>query len=48
MQHLVHGNLEALTQASLIFILAIAIILLNLLVIATFLNFRGEWRLIMR
>lgn len=38
-----HGSLEALTQASFIFILAIAIILLNLLVIATFINFRGEW-----
>jgi hypothetical protein len=42
MQHLVHGNLEALTQASFIFILAIGLVLLNLLVIATFINFRGE------
>lgn len=42
MQHLVNGNLEALTQASFIFILAIAIIILNLLVIATFINFRGN------
>lgn len=43
MQHLAHGNLEALTQASFIFILGIAIVLLNLLVIATFINFRGEF-----
>lgn len=42
MQQLTNGNVEALTQASLIFILAIAIIILNLLVIATFLNFRGK------
>lgn len=43
MQHLVNGsNLEALTQASFIFILAIAIVISNLLVIATFINFRGE------
>lgn len=42
MQHLVNGNLEALTQASFICILAIAIIILNLLVIATFINFRGK------
>lgn len=42
MQHLAHGNLEALTQASLIFVLAIGLVILNLLVIATFVNFRGE------
>lgn len=42
MQHLAHGNLEALTQASFIFILAIFLVLLNLIVIATFINFRGK------
>lgn len=46
MQHLTNGNLEALTQASFIFILAITIILLNLLVIATFINFRGPQEVI--
>lgn len=42
MQHLAHGNLEALTQASFIFVLAIFLVLLNLIVIATFINFRGK------
>jgi hypothetical protein len=42
MQQLVHGNLEALTQASFIFILAIALVLFNFIVVATFINFRGE------
>jgi hypothetical protein len=42
MQQLVHGNLEALTQASFIFILAIALVLSNFLIVATLINFRGE------
>jgi dopamine/ecdysteroid receptor len=44
MQHLFNDNIEALTQASLIFILGVAIILSNLLVIASFINFRGEFK----
>lgn len=35
-------SLEALMQASLIFVVAVAIILSNLLIIATYLNFRGK------
>lgn len=35
-------SLEALMQASLIFVVAVAIILSNLLIIVTYLNFRGE------
>lgn len=42
MQHLFNENIEALTQASLIFVLGVVIILTNLIVIATFINFRGE------
>jgi hypothetical protein len=34
-------RLEGLTQAGIIFIMAIAIIVTNILIIATFLNFRG-------
>ncbi|CAG9799997.1 unnamed protein product [Chironomus riparius] len=46
MQHLFNENLEALTQASLIFILGVIIILSNLIVIATFINFRGPQEVI--
>lgn len=35
-------SLEALMQASFIFVVGVAIILSNLLIIATYLNFRGE------
>ena len=35
-------SLEALMQAGLIFVVGVAIILSNLLIIATYLNFRGE------
>jgi hypothetical protein len=35
-------SLEALMQSSLIFVVAVAIILSNLLIIATYLNFRGK------
>ena len=35
-------NLEALTQGAIITILAIAIVLSNLLIIATYLNFKGK------
>ncbi|KAG5679214.1 hypothetical protein PVAND_008799 [Polypedilum vanderplanki] len=46
MQHLFNENIEALTQASLIFILGVVIILSNLIVIATFINFRGPQEVI--
>lgn len=36
-------SLEALMQAGFIFVLGVAIILSNLLIIATYLNFRGEY-----
>lgn len=36
-------NLEALTQAAIITILAIAIVLSNLLIIATYINFKGKF-----
>lgn len=35
-------SLEALMQASLIFVVAVAIIVSNLLIIVTYLNFRGK------
>lgn len=35
-------SLEALMQAGLIFVVGVAIILSNLLIIATYLNFRGK------
>lgn len=35
-------SLEALMQASLILVVAVAIILSNLLIIVTYLNFRGK------
>lgn len=35
-------SLEALMQAGLIFVVGVAIILSNLLIIATYLNFRGN------
>jgi hydrogenase-4 membrane subunit HyfE len=35
-------TLEALTQAGIIFIMGVAIILTNALIIATFLNYRGK------
>ena len=35
-------SLEALMQAGFIFVVSVAIILSNLLIIATYLNFRGE------
>lgn len=35
-------SLEALTQAAIITILAIAIVLSNLLIIATYINFKGK------
>jgi hypothetical protein len=41
----VHGStLEALTQATLILILGIAIVSSNLLIIATFINYRGTYQ----
>lgn len=36
---------EGLTQAIIILVLGIAIILSNLIVIATFINFRGEFQI---
>lgn len=36
-------TLETLTQAGIIFIMAVAIILTNVLIIATFLNYRGKY-----
>lgn len=36
-------NLEALTQGAIITILAIAIVLSNLLIIATYINFKGKF-----
>lgn len=38
-------SLEALMQAGLIFVVGVAIILSNLLIIATYLNFRGKFHL---
>jgi len=35
-------SLEALMQAGLIFVVAVAIIISNLLIIVTYLNFRGK------
>jgi hypothetical protein len=35
-------TLESLTQAGIIFIMGVAIILTNILIIATFLNYRGK------
>ena len=35
-------TLESLTQAGIIFVMALAIIITNVLIIATFLNFRGK------
>ena len=35
-------TLESLTQAGIIFIMWVAIILTNILIIATFLNYRGK------
>jgi hypothetical protein len=35
-------TLETLTQAGIIFIMGVAIILTNILIIATFLNYRGK------
>lgn len=37
-------TLESLTQAGIIFIMGVAIIITNVLIIATFLNFRGKFR----
>ena len=37
------STLEALTLATIILILAIAIIVANLIVVATYLNFKGEY-----
>lgn len=37
-------TLEALVQAGIIFIMGVAIIITNILIIATFLNFRGRKR----
>lgn len=43
LSHLPAGStLEALTQATLILILAVAIIVANLIVVATYLNFKGK------
>jgi hypothetical protein len=39
-------TLEALTQAGIIFIMGVAIILTNVLIVATFLNYRGKYRCI--
>lgn len=36
-------TLESLTQAGIIFIMALAIVITNILIIATFLNFRGTF-----
>lgn len=41
-------SLEALVQASLILVVAIAIIISNLLIIITYLNFRGKIQLSIR
>lgn len=37
-------SLDSLTQAGIIFIMGVAVIITNVLVIATLLNFRGEYR----
>ena len=43
LSHLQSGStLEALTQATIILILGVAIIVSNLIVVATLVNFRGE------
>ena len=43
LSHLQTGStLEALTQATIILILAVAIVISNLIVVATYLNFKGE------
>lgn len=44
LSHLKSGStLEALTLATIILILAVAIIVANLIVVATFLNFKGTY-----
>lgn len=42
----IHGTLEALTQATLILVLGIAIVASNLLIIASFINYRGPQEVI--
>lgn len=41
------STLEALTQATIILILAVAIILANLIVVATYLNFKGKFTIVL-